>query len=552
MFPYPTPAPDINNQFQFQGTPYNKPVANFAWAVPGGLNAINTNNLSQYGYTSESPLVMSASSNGYPSSDLALLSRSNFNPQLSFTTAAEWPWPDTQHGSSSQLLVPTGTPQAREVLAKLRTCIHLFLSTRLILRNVRQKNRRHSASDCPPWATGPKNVSYAGPTLNTSCSDTAVLDNLSNELQANWFYPDCSYPTAAWTDNALGILSSSDNLPLPLQERIPRKVTELHEEDGAPPIQRGLPDLTIKPNASGNAKAQTQRKISNSKQSKKRPFECMDIEGSSDDDTDEGLKDKKRPKGSSTAPRFACPFFKHDPVKFGTSRSCVGPGWTSVHRVKEHVFRNHKLPEHQCLRCFKAFESAKALSDHSRSSDRCQVQSGAAQEEGINATQEKLLHVRAKKNSATSHLKRVEEQRWSDMYKIIFPNEEQPASPYYTRAQLTIDEFGRNIMDDFDQRLSARAGCLGIQPSLLTKILAMTRNVLQESVRSCQLGDENSNSQCSQLTAAQPQLSQPSLFVGSQLPGISNEMLELNEQSVAQILSDPAFGISQAGFWNTL
>jgi hypothetical protein len=122
----------------------------------------------------------------------------------------------------------------------------------------------------------------------------------------------------------------------------------------------------------------------------------------------------------------------------------------------------------------------------------------------------------------------------------------------YTRAQLTIDEFGRNIMDDFDQRLSARAGCLGIQPSLLTKILAMTRNVLQESVRSCQLGDENSNSQCSQLTAAQPQLSQPSLFVGSQLPGISNEMLELNEQSVAQILSDPAFGISQAGFWNTL
>ncbi|KAM0242377.1 hypothetical protein ACHAPO_000794 [Fusarium lateritium] len=550
MFPYSTPEPDINNQFQSQGTPYNKPVANFTWAMPGGLNAINTNNLSQYGYTSESPLVMSASSNGFPSSDLALLSRSNFNPQLNFPTTTGWAWPNTQYVSSSQLLVPTGTPQAREVLAKLRTCIHLFLSTRLILRNVRQKNRRHSASDCPPWATGPKNVGYAGPTLNTSCSDTAVFGSLSNEHQANLFdCPDYNYTNA---DNPLGILSNGSSLLLPPQERIPRKVTELREEDGVPPMERGLPDLTVKLNASGNAKARTQRKVSDSKPSKKRHLECVDVEGSSDDDTDEGLKNKKRPKGSSTAPRFACPFFKHDPVKFGTSRSCVGPGWKSVHRVKEHVFRNHKLPEHQCLRCFKAFGSAKALSDHSRSSDQCQVQSGTVQEEGINASQEKLLHVRAKKNSAASHLKKVEEERWSEMYKIIFPNEEQPSSPYYTRAQLTIDEFGRSIMDDFEQRLSARAGCLGIQQSLLARLLTMTRSVLQESVQSCQQGDENFGSQCSQLTATQPQLSQPSLFVGSQLPGISNDMLEFNEQSVAQIFSDPMFGISQAGFWNTL
>lgn len=32
--------------------------------------------------------------------------------------------------------------------------------------------------------------------------------------------------------------------------------------------------------------------------------------------------------------RFACPYFKRDPRKYRKHRSCVGPGWTAVHRVK--------------------------------------------------------------------------------------------------------------------------------------------------------------------------------------------------------------------------
>jgi hypothetical protein len=335
MFPYPTPAPDINDQFQSQGAPYNKHVANFTWAVPGNLDAINTNNPPQYGgYTSESPVVMSASSNGFSSSDLALLSRPNFSSQPNFPADAEWSWPNIRHGPSSQSLVPSSNPQAREVLAKkLRTWVHLFLSTRLILRNVRQKNRRHSASDCHPWGTGSKNVSYPSPTLNTSSSDVGVLADLSNEHQAHLFdYTD--YTNCVWTDNPLGILDSGENLLFPPQERIPRKVTELYEEDGVPPMERGLPGLLVKPNVSENATTRTQPKVSNLKQSKKRPFESVDVEGSSDDDTDEGLKDTKRSKEASTTLRFACPFYKHNPVRYGTSRSCVGPGWKSVHRVK--------------------------------------------------------------------------------------------------------------------------------------------------------------------------------------------------------------------------
>lgn len=32
--------------------------------------------------------------------------------------------------------------------------------------------------------------------------------------------------------------------------------------------------------------------------------------------------------------RFACPFYKHNPERYETSRSCCGPGWETVHRVK--------------------------------------------------------------------------------------------------------------------------------------------------------------------------------------------------------------------------
>lgn len=31
---------------------------------------------------------------------------------------------------------------------------------------------------------------------------------------------------------------------------------------------------------------------------------------------------------------FACPFFKHDPRFYSARRSCPGPGWPTVHRMK--------------------------------------------------------------------------------------------------------------------------------------------------------------------------------------------------------------------------
>lgn len=40
------------------------------------------------------------------------------------------------------------------------------------------------------------------------------------------------------------------------------------------------------------------------------------------------------PSASPKGRKFACPFFKNDPVKYGTERTCVGPGWDKIPRLK--------------------------------------------------------------------------------------------------------------------------------------------------------------------------------------------------------------------------
>lgn len=32
--------------------------------------------------------------------------------------------------------------------------------------------------------------------------------------------------------------------------------------------------------------------------------------------------------------RFACPYYKHDPGKYRQERTCCGPGWQDLHRLK--------------------------------------------------------------------------------------------------------------------------------------------------------------------------------------------------------------------------
>ena len=64
------------------------------------------------------------------------------------------------------------------------------------------------------------------------------------------------------------------------------------------------------------------------------------------DDSNDGTPNK-RPRKDSTSnnriigftPRYACPYFKHNPQKYGSRSACSGPGWESVHRMKYVTYK---------------------------------------------------------------------------------------------------------------------------------------------------------------------------------------------------------------------
>lgn len=53
------------------------------------------------------------------------------------------------------------------------------------------------------------------------------------------------------------------------------------------------------------------------------------------DDPNKRQKLVSDPKdGPSVSTKLACPFYKRDPEKYRNQRSCPGPGWNTVHRLK--------------------------------------------------------------------------------------------------------------------------------------------------------------------------------------------------------------------------
>lgn len=59
-------------------------------------------------------------------------------------------------------------------------------------------------------------------------------------------------------------------------------------------------------------------------------------DGDSDEEEDDGRRSKAKMAKTEEfeTRRLACPFFKRNPHRYKEERSCVGPGWMTVHRVK--------------------------------------------------------------------------------------------------------------------------------------------------------------------------------------------------------------------------
>lgn len=69
------------------------------------------------------------------------------------------------------------------------------------------------------------------------------------------------------------------------------------------------------------------------RQHSKRP---ADRDNDGDDERENKRQLKQSPEGPDGIPmrRFACPYFKRNPRRYQEERSCTGPGWKSVHRMK--------------------------------------------------------------------------------------------------------------------------------------------------------------------------------------------------------------------------
>ncbi|KAH6898092.1 hypothetical protein B0T10DRAFT_555429 [Thelonectria olida] len=199
--------------------------------------------------------------------------------------------------------------------------------------------------------------------------------------------------------------------------------------------------------------------------SSKRSREGNDMFRASDDDGRGGdhkkFKRASLPEGFN-APMFACPFYRRNPTKHMKPRSCGGPGWPSIHRLKEHIYRCHKLPIH-CPRCGVEFSSQSLLRGHQRLPEGCAVQL-VNLPEGIDKEQEMLLRKKQKKGS--------EEEKWMDAYRILFPDEDGDLipTPYYDNSQ--VPEMERQREDALTQyeRFQRR------------ELLRVVRNLLEESV----------------------------------------------------------------------
>jgi hypothetical protein len=138
----------------------------------------------------------------------------------------------------------------------------------------------------------------------------------------------------------------------------------------------------------------------------------------SEDEDDNGSNKRRRGStvtttdDSDTGAKFACPFYKHDPDRYRSRRTCPGPGWPTVHRMKEHLYRSHAQPIF-CPSCYETFHSDREQSGHVRL--RQCVESPPQEIEGIDRATISTLKKR-------SPALRLEEDKWRDVYQVLFPD----------------------------------------------------------------------------------------------------------------------------------
>jgi hypothetical protein len=131
-------------------------------------------------------------------------------------------------------------------------------------------------------------------------------------------------------------------------------------------------------------------------------------------------KNAKRPNSGSDeneSPLLACPFYKHDEVRH---QKCLKHILRKVKNVKEHLRRCHKQPNF-CPLCGRAFDHKLELDGHLRAR-ACDARE-FKEPEGITEDHERSFKLKVNKKLTLS-------EQWKSVWRIIFPAEDPPDSPF--------------------------------------------------------------------------------------------------------------------------
>jgi hypothetical protein len=127
---------------------------------------------------------------------------------------------------------------------------------------------------------------------------------------------------------------------------------------------------------------------------------------------------KKSKRQDDSHLRLACPFYKHDPIRY---RRCHAHVLKRNSYVKQHLFRCHMQPIH-CDICLSIWPNVEKLREHRRA-QTCEKREYIAPD-GITPEQERKLRSRLGSQNKT------ESDQWFELYGILFPDAQRPKSAY--------------------------------------------------------------------------------------------------------------------------
>ncbi|GAB1316364.1 hypothetical protein MFIFM68171_06574 [Madurella fahalii] len=231
--------------------------------------------------------------------------------------------------------------------------------------------------------------------------------------------------------------------------------------------------------------------------SRQQPARGGDGHDSEADDGDDDDRNKQSvlDLGDRSKGRLACVFFKRYPNSEKLSGACLGPGWDSVHRLKEHIYRVHQQTGSPCPRCREVFETSRHLNRHLQQNIPCKLSASLDEEEilFINYEQEQKLRKRVRNVAA--------EERWVGIFQVVFPDvpENQIPSPYHEAVTTlpscdltTLHNFQRHLLQELLSRIS-RSVDSSIERSVPEVCHRAIREVFAEFMSTLQFTSHNPN-----------------------------------------------------------